>query len=162
MDTKTAKEKQKRIKLEENGKRRSENAKHVQTDVWWTNALAIPEAMWWIDWLIELGLTSHSIHKIGHSKTFPQANLLAWYGKTKKPNTTKSMHSPIKINILQHKKHKELKPGSVAFYDIRPGNEVGILSKEQISKKSEDKRIRGEAYDINKQTIYTVSQKTRH
>jgi len=31
---------------------------------------------------------------------FPQADLLAWYGKTK-PNTTKT-HSPIKKNV-QHK-----------------------------------------------------------
>jgi len=28
-------------------------------------------------------------HKIGHSGDVPQANLLAWYGKTK-PNTTKA------------------------------------------------------------------------
>jgi len=28
-------------------------------------------------------------HKIGHFKDVPQANLLAWYGKTK-PNTTKA------------------------------------------------------------------------
>ena len=40
-------------------------------------------------------------------------------------------------------------------------NGAGLFSKEKISKggnesgKSEEKRISGEAYDINKQTIYT-------
>ena len=64
---------------------------------------------------------------------FPQANLLAWYGKTK-PNT-KSMHSPIRRNELQHKINtKKLKPSLVAFYDIRPGNAVGLSSKEKTSK----------------------------
>jgi len=29
---------------------------------------------------------------------------------------------------------KKLKPGLVTFYDIRPGNEAGLFSKEQISK----------------------------
>jgi len=55
---------------------------------------------------------------------------------------------------------KKIKPGLVTFYDIRPGNGVGLFSKEKISKggdeygKSEEKRISGERYDINKQTIY--------
>jgi len=48
----------------------------------------------------------------------------------------------------------------VAFYDIRPGNGAGLFSEEKISKggviegKSKEKRISGEAYDMNKQTIY--------
>jgi len=44
------------------------------------------------------------------------------------------MHSPIKRNVLQHKINTKLKPGLVAFYDIRPGNGVGLFSKEKISK----------------------------
>jgi len=52
-----------------------------------------------------------------------------------KPNTTKSMHSPIKTNALQHKINtKKLKPGLVAFYDIRPGNAAGLFSEDKISK----------------------------
>jgi len=50
---------------------------------------------------------------------------------------------------------KTIKPGLVAFYDIRPGNGVGLFSKEKISKeKMKKKRISGEAHEINKQTIY--------
>ena len=41
------------------------------------------------------------------------------------------MHSPIKRNVLQHKK---LKPGVVAFYDIRPENAAGLFSKEKKDK----------------------------
>jgi len=50
----------------------------------------------------------------------------------KKLNLThKSTHSPIKRNVLPHKK---LKPGLVAFYDIWPGNRAGLFSMEKISK----------------------------
>jgi len=39
------------------------------------------------------------------------------------------------INQLQHKINtKKLKLGLFAFYDIRPGNGVGLFSKEKISK----------------------------
>ena len=41
------------------------------------------------------------------------------------------MHSPIKRNVIQHKK---LMPGLVTFYDIRPGNGADLFSKEKISK----------------------------
>jgi len=34
-------------------------------------------------------------------------------------------------------KHKKLKPGLVAFYDIQPGNRVGLFSKEKISKEGD-------------------------
>ena len=41
----------------------------------------------------------------------------------------------LKQNIRQHKINtKKLKPGLVAFYNIRPGNGVGLFSKEKISK----------------------------
>jgi len=43
----------------------------------------------------------------------------------------------------------------VASYDLQSGNGAGLSSKEKISNaKSEEKRIGGEAYNVNKQTIY--------
>jgi len=57
---------------------------------------------------------------------------------------------------------KKLKPGLVTFYNIRPGNEAGLFSKEQISKggdksgKSEENKVKwssGKAYDIKKVTV---------
>ena len=66
-------------------------------------------------------------HKIGHFWDIPQANPLAWYGKNKTWHN-KSRHSPIKINVIQHKiDTKKLKPSLVASYDIRPGNGVGLF-----------------------------------
>ena len=52
---------------------------------------------------------------------------------------------------------KKTKPALAAFYDIWPGNGAGLFKygRRQI-RKSEEKRISGEAYDINKLTIYTV------
>jgi len=39
------------------------------------------------------------------------------------------MHSPIKRNVLERKINaKKLKPGLVAFYNIRPGNAEGLFS----------------------------------
>jgi len=35
---------------------------------------------------------------------------------------------------LTRNKHEKLKPGVVAFYDIRPGNRAGLFSKEKTSK----------------------------
>ena len=67
------------------------------------------------------------------SESFPRpANLLAWYGKKTKPNPTKSTHSPIEQNALQHKINtKKLKPGLVAFYYTRSENGAGLFSKEK-------------------------------
>jgi len=49
-------------------------------------------------------------HKIGHFGDVPQANLLAWCGKTK-PNTTKArIHQSKKCTTTQDKL-KQLKPG---------------------------------------------------
>jgi len=39
-----------------------------------------------------------------------------------------------KCTTTQNKPPKKLKPGLVAFYDIQPGNRVGLFSKEKISK----------------------------
>ena len=67
-------------------------------------------------------------------------------------------HSPTKRNVLQHKKTKARFSRLLRHPDR---NGAGLFSKEKISKggnesgKSEEKRISGEAYDINKQTIYT-------
>jgi len=54
--------------------------------------------------------------------------------KKTKPNATKHAFT-IERNVMQHKINtKKLKPGLVAFYDIRPGNAAGLFSKEKISK----------------------------
>jgi len=37
----------------------------------------------------------------------------------------------------------------VPSYDLWPGNGAGLVSKEKISKESEEKRISGEAYNVN-------------
>jgi len=52
---------------------------------------------------------------------------LAWYEKTK-PNTTKAHIHQIKRNVTATgNKHKTLKPGLVASYNIRPGNGEGLF-----------------------------------
>ena len=50
-----------------------------------------------------------------------KANLLAWYGKL---NLTQQKHTfnNQKKCITTQNKHKNLKPGLVASYDIQPGN----------------------------------------
>jgi len=63
---------------------------------------------YWIhnDWL-SCCSTSHSIQNRSSWHVL-QANLLAWYGKTKTNN--KSTHSPVKRNVIKHKtKHKKTK-----------------------------------------------------
>jgi len=54
----------------------------------------------------------------------------------KKLNPTQQKHAfanQEKCTTTQNE-HKKLKPGLVAFYDIRPGNGAGLFSKEKISK----------------------------
>ena len=63
-------------------------------------------------------------HKIGHFGHVPQANLWAWYGKTK-PNTTKAHIHQSKE--MYNNTNKKLKPGLVASYDIGPGNGEGLF-----------------------------------
>ena len=48
--------------------------------------LQLTQPTWDIDWVVVLRSTQH---KIGHFEDLPQANLLAWYGKSK-PNITKA------------------------------------------------------------------------
>jgi len=73
-----------------------------------------------------------------------------------KPNTTKTrIHQSKKCTTTQNK-HKKLKPGLVAFYDIQPGNGAGLFSKGKISNEKVKKKGCGEAYDINKQRMYIV------
>jgi len=74
-----------------------------------------------IAWVNRLRPTRHTI---SHFVEVPHANLLAWHGKTK-PNTTKVTNQN-KCTTTQNK-HKELKPGLVACYDIQPGNREGLL-----------------------------------
>jgi len=70
------------------------------------------------DWVKALHPTRH---KTGHFWDVPQANLLAWCGKTKPDTTKEHIHQ----YVLQHKINK--KPGLVASYDIRPGNGHGLF-----------------------------------
>jgi len=58
---------------------------------------------------------------------------MACYGKKLNLTHDKSTHSPIRRHVLQ-REHRKLKPGSVAFYDIRPGDGAGLFSEEKMSK----------------------------
>jgi len=71
------------------------------------------------------------------SETFPKP--IYWLDMEKKLNQTQqSAPSSIKRNVLQDKINtKKLKPGLVAFQDIRPGNGVGLFSKEKISRRQD-------------------------
>jgi len=60
-------------------------------------------------------------------ETFTQANLLAWYRKTQQKH---SFTNQKKCTTTQNR-YKKLKPGLVAFYDIRPGKGAGLFSKEK-------------------------------
>jgi len=63
-----------------------------------------------------------------------QSLSLAW--KKTKHNTTKACIHQTKEMYYNVKKmtQKKLKPGLVAFYDIRPGKGAGLFSKEKIRK----------------------------
>jgi len=60
--------------------------------------------------------------------------------------TEKTKHDTRKHTFTDQKKcsttlskHKKLKPGLVAFYNIRPENREGLFSKEKISKGGDKK-----------------------
>ena len=63
--------------------------------------------------------------KLVISETFPKPISFVWYGKTE-PNTTKAHIHQTKCTTTQNK-HKKLKPGLVASYDIQPGNGEGLF-----------------------------------
>jgi len=60
--------------------------------------------------------------------------------KTKSNTRRKYAFTNQKKCTTTQNEQKELKPGLVAFYNIRPGNGAGLFSKEKISKKSEEKK----------------------
>ena len=66
--------------------------------------------------------------KLGHFGDMPQANLLTWYGM-EKLNLTQQKHAFTKQKkcTTTQNKHKKLKPGLVASYDIRPGRGEGLF-----------------------------------
>ena len=71
------------------------------------------------------GFTSHLTQNRSYWTCSPSQSF-GWYGKTK-PNTTKA-HIHQSKNVVQHKMNtKKLKPGLVAFCDIRPGNGEGLF-----------------------------------
>jgi len=52
---------------------------------------------------------------------------ISWHG-IEKQNLTQEKHTfTIKTNVLQHKRKKKLKPGLVASYNIKPGNEQNLF-----------------------------------
>jgi len=111
-------------------------------------------ATWMADWLIELWFY---VPLNTFSETFPQADLLAWYGKklnlkqrkhafTNQEKCTTTQKTKARFSrLLRHPAWKQSR---------------SLFSNEKISKggdkyrKSEEKRISGEMYDINKQIIY--------
>jgi len=73
-----------------------------------------------------------------------QENPLAWYGK--KLNRTQQKHSftnqKKRTTGTTKNKHKKLKPGLAAFYDICPQNGGGLFSKETISKEADKEKVK--------------------
>jgi len=77
-------------------------------------------------WLIELWFYVQLNTKQVISETFPKP--ISWLGMAKQ-NLTQQKHtftSQKKCTTTQNK-HKKLKPGLVASYDIRPGNREGLF-----------------------------------
>jgi len=76
-----------------------------------------------IDWVKVLRPTWH---KIGHFGDVPQANLLAWYGKTKLSQQKHTFTN--QKNVLEHKINtKKLRSGLVVSYHIWTGNGRGPI-----------------------------------
>ena len=77
---------------------------------WHQFSKALGSRSQWIQCSTKITMMSYELrfyiptqHKIGHYGNVPQANLSAWYGKTK-PNTTKaSIHQPKEMYYIQHK-----------------------------------------------------------
>jgi len=68
------------------------------------------------------------------------------------------MHSLIKKCTITQNKHKNLKPGLVAFYEIRPGNRAGLFSKEKTSKKKVNKKD----LHIQANNIYQIKSRAQN
>jgi len=92
---------------------------------------AFPDRL--IDWL-SCGFTSYSAQNRSFWRRFPKP--ISWLGMEKtKPNTTKARFQ--KTCTTTQINTKKLKPGLVTFYNIWPGNGVGLFSKEKISKRGD-------------------------
>jgi len=119
-----------------------------------TSLSAVCYIVWSLDWLIDwlVGFTSHSIQSRSLRRRFPQANLLAWYGKQTKPDTTKARIHESKETCCN--RSKKLKPRLVAIYDIRPGNGAGLLYSERknISKGRDKEKVKKKR-QVGKYTI---------
>ena len=78
---------------------------------------------------------------------------------TKRPKQKKKETMKCRL-CSRHPLHSGLVQSLGTFYDIRTGNGAGLFSKEKITEggiskdKVKKKRTSGEAYDVNKQTIY--------
>ena len=69
---------------------------------------------------------------MGHFGDVSPSQSIGLVWEITKPNTTNAH-----IHQWKENKHKKIQPGLVAFYDIRPGNAVGLLSKEKTSKEGD-------------------------
>ena len=74
-------------------------------------------------------------HETGHFGDVSASRSLGFVLK-KRLNLTQQKHAFADQNkrTTTQTKREKLKPGLVAFYDIRPGNGAGLFSKEKISK----------------------------
>ena len=75
------------------------------------------------DWVVVL---RPAWHKIGHFGDVHKDNHLAWYGRKIKLTTKACIHESKEMyyNTINTRK---LKPDSVAYYDIQPGNAQGLF-----------------------------------
>jgi len=72
-----------------------------------------------------------SLQTDNHANTPPLSFLQTKCPSCRPTNSVKALKAKL---LLKHKKTQKTRTGLVAFYDIRPGNGVGLLSKEKISK----------------------------
>ena len=90
---------------------------------------------WLIVWLIEWRFYVPLDTKCVSSETLPQADVACLgmeRNKIYRTQQEQALADRKKCTTTQNK-HKKLKPGSVAFYDIRPGNGARLFSEEKVS-----------------------------
>jgi len=71
---------------------------------------------------------------MGHFGDFFPSHSLGFVWKKLKLTRPKHAFATQKECSATQNKHNKLKPGLVAFNDIRPGNGAGLFSEEKISK----------------------------
>ena len=102
-------------------------------------------------------LTSHSTQTTSFRRCFPQANLLALYGKTL--NLTQHKHGFANKKKCTTTQTQKITARFSRLFRHPAWKRSGfIFSKEKISKGRNKKKVKkkGQAYDINKQTTNTA------